>query len=117
MNFNETKPTTLEEAIKLIVDDLRPEDREYIAKEGTAGSHHSFGMALRNGWGLWHGSELAEHFKSTYGLGHADDMSGLIMAGVKAAVRGQVFDPQPEVDRYKEHWKRYGVNPLTQERV
>lgn len=117
MNFGTTAPKTLDEAVDLIVADLRPEDRDYIAIEGVSGAHHGFGMHMRNGWGLWHDSPLAQHFKTTYGLGHADDMSGMILAAVEAKVRGQIFDPEPEVARYKEHWRRYGVDPLTQKPV
>lgn len=117
MEFHKHHPKTLEEAVQLIVADLSPEDRAFIATEGVAGAHHGYGMAMRNGWGLWHDSELAQHFKTTYGLGHADDMSGLILSSVEAQVNGTTFDIQAAVDRYKQHWRKLCIDPLTQQKV
>lgn len=117
MDFSKHTPTTLEEAATLIVNDLRPEDREYIAKEGTAGVHHDFGMAMRNGWGLWHDSELARHFKTVYGLGHADDMSGMILSSVEAQVKGTAFDANKEAQKYKAYWRKQKVDALTQQAI
>jgi hypothetical protein len=106
-------PKTLDEAINLIVADLRPEDVEYIKREGASCAHHGFGTAMRNGWGLWEDNELTRHFRDSYGLGHADDMSGLILSGVEAKVKGIKFDLDGEIARYKKHWANYGVDPLT----
>jgi hypothetical protein len=117
MDFSKHTPKTLEEAAGLIVADLRPEDREYIAKEGTAGAHHGFGTAMRNCWGLWHDSDLAKHFKTVYGLGHADDMSGMILSAVEAQVKGTAFDANAEAEKYKAHWRKLKVDPLTQQEV
>jgi hypothetical protein len=117
MDFSKHTPKTLEEAAGLIVADLRPEDREYIAKEGTAGAHHTFGMAMRNDWGLWHNSELAQHFKTVYGLGHADDMSGMILSSVEAQVKGTAFDANAEAEQYKAYWRKQNIDPLIVEKL
>ena len=38
--------------------------------------HHGFGTWLRNNWGLWAGSRLAQYFRQL-GMHHPDDMSGI----------------------------------------
>jgi hypothetical protein len=117
MDFSKHSPKTLEEAAKLIVDNLQPEEREYIQKEGTGMAHHGFGTAMRNCWGLWHDSELAQHFKTVYGLAHADDMSGMILASVEAQVKGTAFEPNVAAARYKIYWRNMKVDPLTQQEI
>jgi hypothetical protein len=114
---NLPKPETLESAITLILQYLNDKDLAFIETEGAPAAHHGFGMALRNEWGLWHDSPLNQHFKARFGLGHADDMSDLILQGVDASVKDVEFDPAPHVERYKLHWRKAGIDPLTQERV
>ncbi len=41
--------------------------------------HFSWGLNMRNGWGLWAGSPLARHMQEL-GFTHPDDMSGVILA-------------------------------------
>lgn len=107
-------PDTLLEAVDLIVKSLTAEEVAFIQGESDhAMLHHTVGMAMRNGWQLWQrGTALHEHFRDTYGLGHADDMSGLIMAGVWARVRGEEHDVERQVKRYKKHWTDAGEDPL-----
>jgi hypothetical protein len=38
----------------------------------------TIGMALRNLWGLWNGSQLRNHFRSL-GIRHPDDMTALLL--------------------------------------
>lgn len=115
IKFEDYMPTTLEGAIHTIVDNLTEEERDFIKKNGTGCAHMTFGMAMRNGWGLWHGSQLAKHFGARFGLGHADDMSGLILSGVEAAVNGGQFDPDADASGYKEYWAKQDIDPLTQQ--
>lgn len=115
MDFSKHKPKTLQEAVDLIVAELLPEERDYILKEGMAGAHFGFGMAMRNCWGLWNRSDLAQHFRDVYGLGHADDMSGMILAAVEAKVKGTVFDDTAEAAKYQQHWRERNIDPLTME--
>ena len=115
--INEYSPSTLEQAISIIVANLDDEEIAFIRKNKGNGLHHGFGTAIRNGWGLWdNDSILHKHFREVHGLGHADDMSGLILSGVCARlVHGYEFDLYKEVAKYKKHWIDYGIDPLTQE--
>jgi hypothetical protein len=37
------------------------------------------GQFLRNEWGLWKDSALAQHLRQVHGIDHPDDMSHLIL--------------------------------------
>jgi hypothetical protein len=111
-------PETLEEAVDRIYSHLSDEDRPYFKDESSFGwMHHGLGQHLRNEWGLWRGSPLKDYFMTTYGLGHADDMSGIILDSVRSKVLNKSFDIEKEVRRYKEYWGRQGVDPLTQKQI
>jgi hypothetical protein len=105
-------PETFEEAVQEISDELN-ESELPTEQANVAFYHHGYGTALRNEWGLWTDSVLAKHMKQRFGIGHADDMSGLIMGKAFADYRGEEFDIDAEIQRYKEHWKRLKVDPLT----
>lgn len=107
IKFHEHKPKSLTEAIDILYASMSDEEKTFVQDNGTVILHHSFGMAMRNNWGLWSGSDLKEFFVTTYGIEHADDMSGLIMDGLEARVKGESFedgDIQIRVDAYKQHW-------------
>jgi hypothetical protein len=111
--LSDFQPKSLLEAVRVIVNNLSERDRQYIKTNGLSLAHHGFGMAMRNEWGLWRDSELARHFRTVYGLGHADDMSGMIFAGVEAEIKGTEFDADKKAQYYKDYWLRQGVDPLT----
>lgn len=117
INFAEHKPATLEEAIQIVAQYLNDEEIAYIETEGANSAHHGFGTQMRNEWGLWHKSPLAKHFEQRFGLGHADDMSGLILSGVEAKVKKLPFDPAPLVEDYKKFWRQQSIDPLTQNEI
>jgi hypothetical protein len=52
--------------------------------------HFTAGLAMRNGWGLWTNSPLAQHLKS-FGIQHPDDMSGAILETLWCRLHGQPF--------------------------
>lgn len=114
---NLPKPETLEAAIKICISYMSDDDFDFVEQNGAVAAHHGFGTALRNEWGLWHDSTLAKHFKTRFGLGHADDMSGLILQGIDAAVKQEDFDANASAAHYIEFWRKQGIDPLTQERV
>lgn len=113
IDFKKPTPETLEEAVDRIVEGLADTERDMVKKYGAGSQHHGVGTSIRNHWGLWTGSALKTHFMTTYGLGHADDMSGLILFGVDAKVTGNPFDVKKEVARYKEYWINMMLDPLT----
>jgi hypothetical protein len=115
MSINlETKiPTTIAEAVDLIVDGLDEKEREVILNNPSESMHFSAGMGLRNGWGLWQkDSPVKLDAVKTYGIAHADDLSGLIMEWAWAKVRGEDFDPFVYCKKYEDHWAKYGITPL-----
>lgn len=116
MSIEDLIPETLEEAIQVVIENTSKEDIERI-REGEEYSHFGVGMYLRNSWGLWHDSILAQHFKNRFGLGHADDMSGLIVGGAMCQIRGDEFHPDAISNGYKIYWKKMGVDPLTQKEL
>lgn len=118
IKFEEHNPTTLEQAIDAVFNSLDAAEIEFIKTEGTDSVHHGFGTALRNGWSLWDdNAPLTQHFRKRFELGHADDMSGLILAGVEARVKGETYEPFFDVERYKAFWRDGGVDPLTHEEL
>jgi len=110
-------PTTLEEAIELLHGGLTGEEVDAIYEEPSEAWHNSVGRDLRNSWGLWARSPLAIHIMNHYGLGHADDMSGLILEGLRLKVRGEYFSPDLVAQVDKDFWVAKGVDPLTQEKI
>ena len=82
--FNELCPQNLDEAFEALDKMLHPQDREDLQttddpKTMMARIHHSLGRHIRNAWGLWTDSPLAQHLKSEHGVEHPDDMSGHIL--------------------------------------
>jgi hypothetical protein len=114
--MTDTIPATLEDAIDAVIAGMDDDSLTFVRSgDSTPGSQHHFaGMGLRNKWGLWHDSVLAKHFKARFGLGHADDMSGMILAGVWAKVRGEPYDAQEDATHYHKFWARNGRDSLSQ---
>jgi hypothetical protein len=78
-----SQPKTLEEALVALDEMLCDEDREHLTifneVEAATELHHSLGRHLRNVWGLWQGSALAQNLKSEHGITHPDGMSSYII--------------------------------------
>jgi hypothetical protein len=80
------QPTTLDEAIVALTAMLGPEDRAFLLKgplsteEAIGHLHHSLGRHLRNTWGFWSNSPLAQHLKTVHNVAHPDDMSHAVIA-------------------------------------
>ncbi len=51
----------------------------------------SFGQWIRNNWGLWKGSSLADWFR-TKNVNHPDHMSGIILTTYKAHLKNEQLD-------------------------
>jgi len=92
--MTEMIPTTLSEALLALDTIVSQEVKDHFLKSDesfddlVADVHHSLGRYLRNTWGLWKGSPLAEHMKTAQGVEHPDDMShALIVAYFRQHVR------------------------------
>lgn len=114
MNINpDVVPSDLESAVQLIVDGLEDGDRDFVVANDSVAAHHTLGQAIRNGWSLWdHTKPLATWFRRNLGLGHADDMSGVILERAWCRIRGTEHDLEAQVHRFKLHWERMGLDPL-----
>lgn len=115
IDLTKCTPKTLEEAVNFLYANITDDDFTFIKINGVIMLHHGFGTNMRNKWNLWYDSELAEFFRTTYGLGHADDMSSVILDYLYHKVMGYTFDIQATVDYFRDHWKQNGVDPLTLE--
>jgi glutathione peroxidase-family protein len=67
--------------------------------------HHGFGTWLRNNWGLWAGSRLAQYFRQL-GINHPDDMSGIILTSFWRYLHSQPIKLEEQVEYYKEYWRK-----------
>ena|SRR5438105_10035184 len=104
-------PTTLSEAVEILIAGVQPADRAYLDEHGIEGEHFGIGMRLRNGWSLWEPSApLPRWFMKELKIWHADDMSGIILDAFLARYRGKPFDPFGAVYPYHKHWVDHGYN-------
>lgn len=67
--------------------------------------HFGLGMHIRNEWGLWQGSKLAQWF-NTQGIHHADDMSGIILNSFWRHLHDHPIDLDKQVKFYQDYWKK-----------
>lgn len=119
LNLRETFPFSHEQAVSLLTTaDWSERELEYIATAGAGGLHAGFGAVVRNHWGLHDRTyPLSGHYRNRFGLGHADDMSHLILQNFVCWVRQERFSLEVEVSWLKKHWLDQGVDPLTLERM
>lgn len=108
-------PATLDEALDALERGMDGREREDFIERGADGLHHSLGRMIRNQWRLWEdGTPLREWFRREHGLGHADDMSGIVIESLVRRVRRQPIELPRQVEVYKRHWTERGVDALTQ---
>lgn len=78
-------PTTLDEALVELGKLLPQADKDHLLQseesfDALVGEvHHSLGRYLRNEWGLWRDSALAQHMRGTHNTSHPDDMTHVII--------------------------------------
>ena len=102
------KPTTISQAVDMLVSLTPEDDKEHIRSNPDHSMSHFFaGRIIRNSWGLWDKkSPIVQEALLTYGISHADDVSGLLFKWAFAKIRGEEFDPYELAKRYKDHWKK-----------
>ncbi len=66
--------------------------------------HLSIGMALRNKWGFWGGSPLANHLWKL-GFSHPDDMSDVILKTFWCKRHRRDFRLEERADYYEAYWR------------
>lgn len=112
----ETLPFTHDQAVNLLLQaPWNQIERKAMLDGGLFGLHHNFGEHLRNTWHLFEPTTpLARHYQTVYGIGHADDMSSLIILDLLARMRGESFDINFYVQRYREFWLNQKIDPVTQ---
>ena len=115
MDLSRAKPTTLEEAVDFLDGELNREGRDIInAATSMATFHHGIGQTMRNAWHLWEpSSPLQQHFQKRFGLGMADDISGLILEELGCRIKGIPHNRADTIKRYRDHWIRQGLDPVT----
>jgi len=67
--------------------------------------HFGTGMGIRNGWGLWAGSQLAKYFEEM-GIFHPDDMSAIILTSFHRRLNNKDI----RLDEQREYFARYWIN-------
>lgn len=108
-------PATHDEAVQLVLDSLTNDDVEAMCAPDfvIVDVHHSIGRHLRNSWSLWEReSVLVQHYRTVHRIGHADDISSLILSEVWARVRAVPFDRAACIATFHVHWKARGLNEL-----
>lgn len=78
----ETIPGTLEEAVLALEDIILPEDKAILEAgqyQAVVLLHDDLGRFLRNKWGLWADSVLAQHLRTKHEVSHPDEMSTFVL--------------------------------------
>jgi Domain of unknown function (DUF6794) len=124
-DFGEKIPKNLEETYDFLYKEFTkgPQSStllEYLnknEKDFGAIMHMNGGMWMRNNWGLWSGdTKLYDYFKSI-GIGHADDMSGIILDSFYRKFHKRPIRLTDQVKHYQEYWRRQGIDCLTMEKL
>lgn len=107
-HFKRIAPSTVQEAVGILLSWMSETEKLEAIMEDSAGwLHHGFMRHVRNEWQLWDTSTpLVRNTKETYGVEHADDVSGLIQGGLLAAIKEEPFDYDAEAAVYRAHWAR-----------
>lgn len=104
-------PKDINDAISVLDTMFSEKDKIFITdslseRDFSARLHLSFGMWLRNNWGLWGGSRLSSFFNDMR-IYHPDDMSGIVLDSYYRYLKGQDLDIEGQVEHYLEYWNNY----------
>jgi len=70
-------------------------------------AHHSIGRAIRNSWGFWSDSAIAQKFNE-FGVMHGDDMSAIVLDSFHRLMNGKDFEIGKSIAHYRKHWEEWG---------
>ncbi len=105
-------PTQFEESLMKLDSMMNPKMEEWIKclpdGEFSGYVHHGFGRYLRNNWGLWGNSELADNL-SKMGILHPDDMSGIILDSYQRKLKGEELKVEEQLKYYHDYWRNTGM--------
>jgi hypothetical protein len=99
-------PTTIDECFAILEKQLSKKDLAEIrsgSEKDMARFHFGLGMWLRNAWGLWGGSPLAEYF-NRMGVFVPDDISGIILTSFWRHLNGKPLEVDKQAAYYKRYW-------------
>ena len=100
-------PINLEDSFVQLLVLLDPADIETMrsGSESDMGQYHfGLGMWMRNSWGLWGGSRLAQWFGSQ-GITHPDDMSGIILNSFWRHLNDRPIELDAQIRFYQSYWE------------
>lgn len=102
------KPANLEETFKYL-DQMFNDTAKYgfmtLPEDVSTGRlHFGFGTWIRNNWGLWGNSKLNNYFIEK-GVGHPDDMSGIILTSYYRYLNNIPIDLDGQINKNKEFYK------------
>lgn len=89
---------------QLLTDSVKRALSSQTEDEFSIGMHRSFGLWIRNNWGLWRGSRLSKFFNEI-GIFHPDDMSGIILDSYYRHSTGKDIKLEEQVKYYQDYWK------------
>jgi len=72
--------------------------------------HHGTGTAIRNHYGLWHQNGLTKFFNEEFEVYHGDDISSILLEALWHRIHDKEYDPQPTIERFKQHWEQMGCD-------
>lgn len=112
----ETLPFTHNQAVNILLKATWTQaERIMMLEGGLVALHHNFGKHIRDSWHLWEPtSPLARYYQRFYGIGHADDMSSLIILDLLCRMRGESFDMRHYVEKYRDFWLNQKIDPVSQ---
>jgi hypothetical protein len=92
-------PVDVADAVRVLKKELTKEelaDIEDPSRKDAADNNWFLGVGLRNSWGLWKNSRLAQWFVA-HGVGAPEDMSSIILDALKADLNGRPFSLEKDL--------------------
>ena len=108
-------PVDLNDCLKqlnaMFADSIKTKIKTLTEDEFSGKYHFSFGMWMRNNWGLWKGSRLSNYFNSL-GVYHPEDMTGIIFDSFHRQLTGHEIKLPEQVKYYQDYWGKVKMDDL-----